>query len=54
MHTKVATQKNWKEEVPAISAYVTEISTNNFAQGLYGLSGYCLYPSLMSENSIFG
>ena len=28
---RVATQKNRKKEIPAISAYNTEISTNNFA-----------------------
>ena len=42
LNSKVATQKNWKYEVPAISAYVTEISTINFTRGLYRLSSNCL------------
>ena len=53
LHIRVDRQKNWMQEIPAISAYVTEISTNNFARGLYGLSSYCLQFKIRSENDIF-
>ena len=36
--TRFAREKNEEKKTLAIFAYVTEISTNNFVQGLYGLS----------------